>query len=92
MTASPPPVLAPHWRRFRRLMAWMVGIAAVVVVAALTVLWAQGTVFHLHFVIALGLGIAVSLLLAGALMGLVFVSANSGHDEAVIDLDADEHR
>ncbi|MGI4880498.1 MAG: hypothetical protein ACRYG4_23775 [Janthinobacterium lividum] len=66
-------------------MAFMFGIAIVAVTGSLWLLHSQGTVLHLHFMIAMGLGITVSLLLAGVLMGLVFVSANSGHDDAVID-------
>ena len=76
-------VPADHWRRYRRLMALMLGLAIVAVAGALTLLRHEGVVMHLHFVIAMGLGIGVSLLLAGALMGLVFVSASSGHDESV---------
>ena len=75
-----------HWRRFRRLMLFMVGIAVIAVVGSLWLLHSQGTVLHPHFVIALGLGISVSLLLAGALMGLVFVSADSGYDDTVGDI------
>jgi len=75
-----------HWRRFRRLMAFMVTIAVIAVAIALWTLHRDGVVLHWQFMLALGLGIGVSLLLAGALMGLVFVSANSGHDDAVIDL------
>ena len=80
----------PHWRRFRRLMLVMFGIAVAAVAGALWTLHRQGVVMHLHFVIAMGLGITLSLLLAGALMGLVFLSANSGHDDAVIDPRLDE--
>jgi len=74
-----------HWRRFRRLMLVMLTLAVVAVGTALAVMHRDGVVLHLHFVIAMGLGITLSLLLAGALMGLVFLSANSGHDDAVID-------
>lgn len=77
---------AYHWRRFRRLMMFMFGIAVVAVAAALWLLHRDGVVLRLHFMIALGLGITLSLLLAGALMGLVFMSANSGHDDTVLDL------
>ena len=86
------PASAVHWRRFRRLMAFMLTIAAVAVSVSLWTLHRDGIVLHLHFVIAMGLGITVSLLLAGALMGLVFLSANSGHDDAVIDLSEDRSR
>ena len=74
---------ADHWRRFRRLMLLMLvlGVGS----AAAAVAWAlhDGVPFHLHFVLAMGGGIVLSLLLAGALMGLVFVSNASGHDAAV---------
>jgi hypothetical protein len=72
-----------HWRRYRRLLAMMFGLAVVTVGIALVVLRGEGVVLRPNFVIALALGIGVSLLLAGALMGLVFVSANSGHDDSV---------
>ncbi len=85
MRDTGPTAPVDHWRRFRRLMAFMLAIAAIAVAASLWLLHRQGTVLHLQFVIALGLGITLSLLLAGALMGLVFLSANSGHDDAVID-------
>ena len=78
---------AAHWQRFRRLIAFMLTIAALAVGTALWLLHRDGVVMHLHFVIAMGLGITVSLLLAGVLMGLAFLSANSGHDDAVIDPD-----
>lgn len=86
--ANPP--ASDHWRRFRRLMMLMVGLAAVAIAGALALLHNEGVVLHMQFMIALGLGIGVSLLLAGALMGLVFVSANSGHDRAVHDTPASD--
>jgi hypothetical protein len=45
-----------------------------------------------HFYVATALGIGFSMLLMSALMGLVFLSSGSGHDEAVIEPldDADE--
>jgi len=38
-------------------------------------------------VLAVGLGVFLTVLLTGALMGLVFTSARGGHDAAVSDLD-----
>jgi len=73
-----------HWRGFRRLMALMAIIAVTTIGVALAVLRAEGAVLRPHFVVALTLGIGVSLLLAGALMGLVFVSARSGHDATIV--------
>ena len=37
----------------------------------------------IHFYIASALGIGFTMLLGGALMGLVFLSSGTGHDEAV---------
>lgn len=83
MVDDNPNLRGAHWRRYRRLMATMLGLAVVAVGGALVVLTHEGVVLRPNFVIALALGIGVSLLLAGALMGLVFVSANSGHDDSV---------
>ena len=53
--------------------------------AAIAIAWmrADGVPFHLHMVIALAGGIVFTLLLAGALMGLAFMSNRSGHDETI---------
>ena len=77
---------AEHWRWFRRLMLWMFGFSLSVVALAVTWLVHVGTPMHLHFLIAMGLGITLSLMLGAALMGLSFVSARTGIDDAVIDL------
>jgi hypothetical protein len=74
---------ADHWRRFRRLMLLMVVAAIATAGLAVWQMRAEGVPFHLHFVIAMGGGIILALLLAGALMGLAFVSNRSGHDETV---------
>jgi prepilin signal peptidase PulO-like enzyme (type II secretory pathway) len=72
-----------HWQRFRRLMLLMTVIAFATAGVAVWQMRADGVPFRLHFVIAMGGGIIVALLLAGALMGLAFVSNRSGHDETV---------
>lgn len=74
---------ADHWRRFRRLMLLMVVAAIGTAGLAVWQMRAEGVPLHLHFVIAMGGGIIIALLLAGALMGLAFVSNRSGHDETV---------
>lgn len=78
-----------HWRRFRRLMALMTVVAVGTASFAIWRLRVDGVPFHLHFVIAMGGGIVIALLLAGALMGLAFVSNRSGHDEAVSEIEDD---
>lgn len=93
MSPSPAPIgdapRAPddHWRRFRRLMLFMAVVAVGTAGFAIWQMRRDGVPFHLHFVIAMGGGIILALLLAGALMGLAFVSNRSGHDEAVSDIE-----
>lgn len=78
---------ADHWRRFRRLMALMVAVALLTAGGSVWWMLHDGVPFHLHFVIAMGGGIFLALLLAGTLMGLAFVSNRSGHDAEVVELD-----
>ncbi len=75
-------------RRFRVLLLAALAAATVLTPLALWYLAASGTVLHLHLVIALALAITLSLLLAAGLMGLVFFSAESGHDQRVADENA----
>jgi hypothetical protein len=73
------------WGRYRKLMIWMAGAALVTVVAGLGVLrWLIGPI-PIHMIIATAGGIFFSVLLAAALMGLVFLSAGSGHDDSIRD-------
>lgn len=74
---------ADHWRRFRRLMLLMTLVAFATAGLAVWRMIEDGVPMRLHFMIAMGGGIVVALLLAGTLMGLAFVSNCSGHDEAV---------
>lgn len=79
------------WKRYRRLMRWMSMLSVTAVVVALAVLrWMMGTQLSIHMIIATAAGIGFSVLLAAALMGLVFLSSGSGHDEAIEDPLADE--
>ena len=72
-----------HWQRFRRLMWLMLGLAVLGVVALFVWMWTSGTPFHFHMMFAMSLAVVFSLLLAGALMGLVFLSNRSGHDASI---------
>ncbi len=69
------------WRRFWRFMAAMALLAAAAIAAALMVLRGQGVTLTVTFVMALAAGVGFSVLLAGALMGLVFASSRGGYDE-----------
>jgi hypothetical protein len=73
------------WARYRRLMRWMSGCAVLATISALTILHLRNGPMSIHFYIAAGAGIFVSVLLGAALMGLVFLSAGTGHDDAITD-------
>jgi len=77
-------------RQFRKIMNWM-GLFAIVVAAIAVLLVARGeTRVPVHMLIAIALGAGLSVLLAGALMSLVFLSAHSGHDEVANRFEEDE--
>lgn len=78
------------WRRYRRLMAWMTLVAIVCVVAALAILRIVNGPIPIHMLIATVLGIGLSVMLGAALMGLVFLSSGSGHDESIHDHSEDD--
>lgn len=67
--------------------------SAVLLCAAYAVLWALGVFNDLgfHGTIAAVLGIALTSILAIALMGLVFFSQNSGHDAEVDQATKNRH-
>jgi hypothetical protein len=95
MELQPSPLDDPRiaqfaWARYKRLMRFMALITLVVVIISCTVLYQQVGFVSIHFYIATGLGIGVAMLLMSALMGLVFLSNGTGHDEAVIDPLKDE--
>jgi hypothetical protein len=73
------------WRRYKRLMLWMVGASATATIAGLFLLRAMIGAIPIHMAIATGLGVFFAVLLAAALMGLVFLSAGSGHDDKIHD-------
>ncbi|GGI75185.1 hypothetical protein GCM10007973_10040 [Polymorphobacter multimanifer] len=62
------------------------------VAAGAAVAWVAGQGdTSIHLMLALGGGIFLSLLLGGALMGLIFLSNRSGHDdETATGFDADD--
>ncbi|HEX9807022.1 MAG TPA: hypothetical protein VGA34_09015 [Alteraurantiacibacter sp.] len=89
MTGQSPlddPHMAAHaWARYRRIMRVIGAITAAVVLAAMAAIFLLVENVSVHFYIATALGIGFTMLLGGALMGLVFLSSGTGHDEAVIN-------
>ncbi|MFC4293902.1 hypothetical protein ACFO0A_02390 [Novosphingobium tardum] len=73
------------WARYRRLMKFMGVVTVIAVVVSLTLIYRDNGMVSIHLYIATALGIGVMMMLMAALMGLVFLSSGSGHDEAIDD-------
>lgn len=71
-------------------MRWMFGFTTTVVVVSLAAIYSQTGMVSVHFFIATALGIGFAMLLMSALMGLVFLSSGTGHDESVAEPDDDQ--
>jgi hypothetical protein len=80
-----PRLAAYAWARFRRLMWLMLTITVTLVVGAMILLYRHNGFVSIHFYIATALGIGFAMLLMSALMGLVFLSSGTGHDESIVD-------
>ena len=80
-----PETAAFAWARFRRLMRWMMLVTITMVIGSMVVLYRSNGLVSVHFYIATALGIGFAMLLMSALMGLVFLSAGTGHDDSIID-------
>lgn len=90
-----PDYAAFAWGRYRRILKGMALVALLVAAIAELALWLW--LGELNFVTASAtfLGVFLTVLLAAALMGLMFLSSGTGHDDRVedrlrneIDLDA----
>ena len=71
------------WARYRRLMMWM-GLAALLtaIASVIGLEYFYGPLSWVAVLAAIG-GIGGSVLMASALMGLVFLSSGTGHDDKV---------
>ncbi|MDB5714281.1 MAG: hypothetical protein JWO15_1678 [Sphingomonadales bacterium] len=80
-TGIPPYALA----RYKRLMRWMVALSFATAATGLLIMKIVLGTVPIHMAIAVTLGVFFTVLLAAALMGLVFLSSGSGHDDNVRD-------
>ncbi|MEO0440475.1 MAG: hypothetical protein AAF067_06315, partial [Pseudomonadota bacterium] len=83
------------WSRYWKLMRWMSLLTLLCVFVALGILYYLHGLVSIHMYIAAAGGVAFALLLTSALMGLVFLSSGTGHDDCIDDpvsnaLDPDE--
>lgn len=86
-----PETAAHAWARYLRIMRWMMAFTVGLVALALLALYRSNGMVSIHFYIATALGIGFTMLLASALMGLVFLSSGTGHDESIVDPLEDEN-
>jgi hypothetical protein len=80
-----PDYAAFAWQRYRRLMTWMVIASLGATIGCLYLLSRLIGDIPIHMLIATSAGVFLSVLLASALMGLVFLSSGSGHDDSIRD-------
>jgi len=74
------------WARYRRIMRWMALVTVGVIAMVWAYLYAIFGLVSIHLYIASALGIGLTVMLTSALMGLVFLSSGTGHDESIDDL------
>lgn len=75
------------WARYRRLIAWMALAAAITVAIGIAGLEHFYGPLSIVAILATIGGVGGSIMLAAALMGLVFLSSGTGHDETIDDRD-----
>ncbi len=80
-----PEYAAFAWGRYRAILGWMSGFAVLVALFCAAIMWWLLGEFQLHMMIATMLGVFLTVWLAAALMGLMFLSSGSGHDERIED-------
>ncbi len=70
------------WSRYKRMMKWMALASAIAAALAVAYLKATSDAMPWQMVVATIAGVGLSVLLGTALMGLVFLSNRTGHDDA----------
>ena len=80
------------WDRYRRILKIMGLVTLAVVALVLASLYAALGLVSIHMYIATALGVGLTMMLGCALMGLVFLSSGTGHDESIDDPFANNDR
>ena len=95
MTAPSPldnPRNAVHaWAHYRRLLKWMLLASVLTAATAMAYLYRAVGMVSIHYFIAAFLGVMLTMMLTAALMGLMFLSSGTGHDESIEDPLKDLH-
>ena len=69
------------WKRYWAIMRWMVLLSIVTILLSLIYLKRSGEPLPIPMVIATVAGVGLTILVGTGLMGLLFVSNRSGHDD-----------
>lgn len=85
-----PDTAAHAWARYKRLMRFMMAVTLLMVAASFYALYRENGLVSAHLYVATALMVGFAMLLTSALMGLVFLSSGTGHDEAIVDPLEDE--
>ena len=72
---------ATAWARYKRTMRWMALVAVVCILISLIYLKSSGEPVPIHMMIATIAGVGLTVLVGTGLMGLVFLSSRTGHDD-----------
>ncbi len=88
-----PDTAAHAWARYKRLMRFMMTITLLMVGVAFVAVYRENGIPSAHLYVATALMVGFAMLLMSALMGLVFLSSGTGHDESLVDpnYDADDN-
>jgi len=73
------------WSRFRKMMRAMAAASLAVAFAIVALVWWHSGPLPIVFVIMTAAGIWATIMMAALLMGLMFLSSGTGHDEQVED-------
>ena len=80
------PVNSAHaWARYRRLMRLTFVATLVLVIVAMGAIYGLYAPVSIHVYLATALGIVLTVPLTAGLMGLMFLSSGTGHDEAIVN-------
>lgn len=85
-----PDTAAHAWARYKRLMRFMMAVTLLMVAVSFVALYRENGLVSAHLYVAAAIMVGFAMLLTSALMGLVFLSSGTGHDEAIGDPLADD--
>lgn len=84
-TLDNPQGAAFAWDRYRRMMRGWAWAALAIIAIVVVSLWTYFGLESIHLYIASSLAAGLTVMMTGALMGLMFLSSGTGHDEAVVE-------